>query len=159
MTAGPCLRAAGAFDAPVLAALHAACFPDEPWDTQALRRLMAMPGAFAVLALEGTEVDAPTPLGFVLGRRAADEAEILSLGVLPGARRRGVGSSLVAAGCEAAAAAGARRLHLEVAADNEPARRLYARAGFAEAGRRPGYYERADGSSVDAVLLARDLTG
>lgn len=156
---GPRLRTAGAFDAPVLAALHAACFPGDPWDTQALRRLMEMPGAFAILALEDAALDASTPLGFVLGRCVADEAEILSLGVLPAARRRGIGGSLVAAACETAAAAAARRLHLEVAADNDAARRLYARVGFAEVGRRPGYYGRADGSAIDAVLLARDLTG
>ncbi|MFA4893699.1 GNAT family N-acetyltransferase, partial [Brevundimonas sp.] len=56
-----------------------------------------------------------------------------------------------------AAARGARRLFLEVAEDNEAARALYGRAGFSEAGRRPRYYARADGSRRDALLLALDL--
>jgi ribosomal-protein-alanine N-acetyltransferase len=54
---------------------------------------------------------------------------------------------------EAAAAAGAARMLLEVAEDNAAARALYAAAGFAPAGRRPRYYP--DGR--DALLLAAIL--
>ena len=50
------------------------------------------------------------------------------------------------------------RLFLEVAEDNAAARALYATAGFAEAGRRRGYYAAADGGRRDALLLALDLT-
>jgi ribosomal-protein-alanine N-acetyltransferase len=53
----------------------------------------------------------------------------------------------------AAAAAGARDMHLEVSETNEAARALYAGAGFAVSGRRRGYY--ADGS--DALVLRRAL--
>jgi ribosomal-protein-alanine N-acetyltransferase len=77
--------------------------------------------------------------------------------VRPGARRHGVGTELVARGAAEAAARGAKRLFLEVADDNAAARALYARAGFAEAGRRPRYYARADGSRRDALLLALNL--
>src|SRR5262249_13192140 len=81
-------------------------------------------------------------------------AEILTLGVLPRFRRRGVGRSLLAAVTDRLARAGGARLLLEVAADNVAAQALYRDAGFLEVGRRPGYYQRASGQAVDALLLA-----
>jgi len=129
-----------------LAALHAVAF-DAPWDAAAFDSLLGQGGVHL------TE----TPDGFILMRTVADEAEILTLAVRPEARRRGLGAELVARGAAEAAARGARRLFLEVADDNDAARALYARAGFAEAGRRPRYYARADGSRRDALLLALNL--
>ncbi|MNE73850.1 ribosomal-protein-alanine N-acetyltransferase [compost metagenome] len=84
----------------------------------------------------------------------ADEAEILTLAVRPSARRSGLGARLVEAAVVRAAALGAERMFLEVAGDNAAARALYARAGFHEAGRRRGYYARADGSREDALVLS-----
>ena len=75
------------------------------------------------------------------------------------ARRQGLGSRLVAACIDKAGAADAHRLHLEVGAANAAARALYVRAGFIEAGRRPGYYSGAAGGferREDAVIMARD---
>lgn len=130
-----------------LAALHATAFA-EPWDAPAFAALLDQAGVFAV--------DAPD--GFILMRAVADEAEILTLAVRPQARRRGLGGRLVGEGAVEAAARGAVRLFLEVAADNVPARALYAQAGFVEAGRRPGYYARPDGARQDALLLALNLS-
>jgi [ribosomal protein S18]-alanine N-acetyltransferase len=85
---------------------------------------------------------------------AADQAEILTLAVVPAARRRGVGAALLQAVMQAAAARGAAALFLEVSTANDAARALYARAGFCEVGRRCRYY--ADGT--DARVLTRALT-
>jgi ribosomal-protein-alanine N-acetyltransferase len=93
----------------------------------------------------------------VLVRLAADEAEILTLAVAPEARRRGRARALLKAAQAHAAAGGARRLVLEVAEDNAPARALYAAAGFGPVGRRRGYYDRAAGAAADALVLAKDL--
>ena len=46
-----------------------------------------------------------------------------------------------------------RTVFLEVDERNAPARRLYARAGFAEVGSRHGYYE----TGATALVLRRDL--
>lgn len=127
-----------------LAALHATAF-DAPWDAAAFTDLLAGPGVFVV---EGET-------GFILMRAVADEAEILTLAVRPDARGRGEGRRLTAEGVAGAAALGAERVFLEVADDNAPALAVYHRAGFAEVGRRPGYYARPDGSRRDAILLAR----
>ena len=129
-----------------LAALHAEVFP-APWDAPAFAALLAQPGVCVV----------EQPDGFILLRTVADEAEILTLAVRPRGRRRGLGARLVEEGATLAAAHGATRLFLEVAGDNAAALSLYARAGFAEAGRRPGYYAHADGSRRDALILALNL--
>jgi ribosomal-protein-alanine N-acetyltransferase len=55
-------------------------------------------------------------------------------------------------------ALGTRVIHLEVDEGNIAARRLYHRAGFAEAGRRQGYYNTADGKRATALVLRRELT-
>lgn len=150
------LLPAGPAHAALLAALHQAAFADPgisgpPWDEAAFASLLATPGSFAFVAQT-----AAGPAGLVLARRAADEAEILTIGILPARRQNGLGRRLLEAAAEAARAAGADRLFLEVAENNLPARALYLAAGFREAGRRRGYYRLA-GGAVDALLLARPL--
>lgn len=136
------------FDA--LAALHASAFSatgERPWDAGALRALATGPGAILEAGADG----------FALLRLIADEAEVLTLAVKSEARRRGVGRGLMVAALARATALGARRVFLEVAEDNGAARALYGRLGFADAGRRPGYYGRADGTRADALLLVLNL--
>jgi len=78
------------------------------------------------------------------------EAHVLTVGVLPAWRRRGLGAALLHNLLDAA---GARRVLLEVRADNEAAQRLYVRNGFRPIGRRRGYYQPSGG---DAVVMARE---
>ena len=84
----------------------------------------------------------------------ADAAEILTVGVVPSARRQGLARRMLAELYTEAARRGARELFLEVRVDNESARALYAAEGFAEIGRRRGYY---DHGRVDAVVMRREL--
>lgn len=126
-----------------LAAIHAEAF-HAPWDAAAFDSLLGQTGVFAIRARDG----------FILCRVVLDEAEILTLAVRPAARRAGLGARLTQAAAEGAARAGAGRLFLEVAEDNEAARALYARLGFEQIGRRRNYYEKSDASRVDALLLA-----
>jgi hypothetical protein len=74
-------------DATWLAALHRACFPHDPWDSAAWETLLRQPGVVG-WAL----VDEEVPVGFVLARHVADEAEILTIGIVPGHRRSGGGA-------------------------------------------------------------------
>ena len=130
-----------------LALLHARCFPEEPWDAEALRRILALSGGFGRLAWQGDMT-----IGFVLARDLGDECEILSLGVVPESRGQGVGRALLRAVIDEAERQGRPSAVLEVAADNAAARALYARAGFVAVGHRPRYYRRA-GELVDALIL------
>lgn len=144
------IRALGLSDAPLLAALHAASFPPaEAWGEAAFARLLALPGASGLLAAEGGE-----PVGFVLARQAADEAELLTLAVVAAWRRHGVGRRLLEDCLAALARSRVGRVYLEVAADNVAARGLYGAAGFQLVGRRRDYY----GPGRDALVLARPLT-
>jgi ribosomal-protein-alanine N-acetyltransferase len=147
----PRIRAVEAFDLAMLAALHAACF-EEAWSRDSLATLLATPGAFGLVAAGGAE-----PTGFLLARIATDEAEILSLGVRPPARRRGIGSCLLQAALERMARGGARRTFLEVAEDNVAALALYSAAGFTPVGRRPRYYRRCGTHPTAALVLSRPL--
>lgn len=140
------IRAAGPAEAGALADLHAQCFPPpEAWGPDAMRLMLEMPGAFALMVPEQA---------LVLARVAADEAEILTLCVVPSARQQGLGQALMAAAMAAAAARGAGAMFLEVAAGNIAAQRLYSAMGFVAAGRRRRYY--ADGG--DALVMRRALS-
>lgn len=131
-----------------MAALHAASFTmPRPWSAAEIEALLAGAGVFVCAE----------SAGFVMGRVAADEAELLTLAVGPEARRQGTGSRLVAAFLASARDRGAVRAFLEVAADNNAAIALYLQAGFAVCGRRRAYYRTATGQTVDALVMDRAL--
>ncbi len=145
---------AGPAHAMILAELHAASF-DRPWSTSELAVMMQAPGAIALLAVASGSHDAP--VGFVLARKASDEAEILTLGTRPAARRRGVARQLLVCLVRRLEKAGVVSLFLEVGADNAPAIALYKNSGFAEVGRRSDYYAGVDHGSSDAIVMRRYL--
>jgi len=136
-----------------LAPMHARLF-DSGWSESAFLNLLSQPTSTAFVAQIGNP---HTTIGFVIGRLAADEAEILTLGVAPEVQRRGVGQLLVEALKRAAKQAEAKRMFLEVAASNEAAIELYSALNFKETGRRNDYYAQSGGTREDALILAVDL--
>jgi ribosomal-protein-alanine N-acetyltransferase len=140
------VRRATAADAPILSALHGESFP-VGWSAAACADLLNTPGTSAVLA-DG---------GFAVIRTVLDEAELLTLAVAPAARRQGLGRRLLDAAMRQARSEGADTVHLEVAASNAPALRLYEQAGFERSGLRRNYYARPNGAAEDAVLMRRAL--
>jgi ribosomal-protein-alanine N-acetyltransferase len=140
------IEAATRAHADVLAAIHAAAFPRaEAWSRDVMLLQLEVPATFGLLHSLG---------GMILGRVAADEAEILTLAVSPGQRRRGIGSALLGAAMDRAANLGAVSMFLEVAVTNDAARALYAAHRFTAAGRRRRYY--TDGT--DALILRATLS-
>ena len=135
--------------------LHAGSF-DEGWDTGAVTRLLLNPGSVAMVASAGVP---PVAGAFILAQVAADEAEILTVAVDPTWRRQGVAARLVEGVKRGAVRGGAQALFLEVAAGNTAAIALYRKAGFAETGRRKGYYARPDGTREDAIVMRCALKG
>jgi len=148
------LRTVSRADLEALARLHAQCFAEDAWDAPALASILAMKGAEARLAEE-----AEPPLGLLFAVILGEEAEILTLGVSPTARRRGIARLLLGDLFARAQALGARRVVLEVAADNSAALALYESTGFRTVGLRHGYYQRERGPAVDAWLLRATLDG
>ena len=92
-------------------------------------------------------------IGFLIGRAAADEFEILNAAVARSHRRRGIATQLVAAALEWSRRPGTQRAYLEVRASNEAAIALYKRHGFSPCGRRSRYYQ---DPVEDAVILSWD---
>lgn len=132
-----------------LATLHARAFvTPAPWEAASFAGFLTDPLAFLL-----EEADA----GFLLGRAAAGEAELLTIAVAPEARRRGLGRKLVARFLYQAQLRGADRAFLEVASDNPAAIALYDSSGFQRAGLRRGYYLSPRGQRIDALIMARDL--
>ena len=150
----PVVRPVGPYDLEIVAALHGACFEDA-WSVQAVAELMAMPGTFGLIAAVASPAE-PQPAGFLVARVAAEECEILSIGVVPTHRRRGLARLLMDRATRSAAAEGAGHVFLEVAEDNWGAQRLYAVLGFAPVGRRRNYYRRGR-VSIAALTLRRML--
>lgn len=152
MTLAVSIRPVTSADLETLAAVHATSF-SPAWTAAELAWMLEPPGLAFVA--EG----ANQPAGFVLARAVGDEAEILALAVAPHSRRMGVGTRLLGALIEALTEHAVATIYLEVAADNAAALRLYAGAGFEESGRRRGYYGRAKGPAVDAIVMMKRLGG
>lgn len=121
--------------------LHRACFPSKPWTAQ----------DFADLKKSGCDIIA-SQNGFIVYRAVADEAEIITIGVHPDARRGGIASAMLVVAEQDLRTRGIKKLFLEVAENNVPARKLYERAGFHQIGIRPKYYD-----GVDAIMMEKEL--
>jgi len=87
--------------------------------------------------------------GYCLVHRQEAYDELVRIGVLESARRRGLGEDLLRAVIERSPV---RFQTLMVRADNEPAKALYRRFGFLPMGMLPAYYH----GSVDGIVMGRD---
>jgi ribosomal-protein-alanine N-acetyltransferase len=88
---------------------------------------------------------------------AGGEAELLTMAVLPAARRMGLGRQLLREVIVRAAANRAEAIWLEVRESNAAAISLYRQAGFAEIGWRKGYYRTPEGHE-DALMMRLALS-
>ncbi|MGE3149156.1 MAG: ribosomal protein S18-alanine N-acetyltransferase [Pseudorhodoplanes sp.] len=148
--AAPAVGAAGPRDAAAIAKLHGASF-QRGWSEEEVEQLLLDRNVQGHRITRAGRLD-----GFVLSRIAADEAEILSIAVAPSSRGKGLAGKLLNHHLRVLAGRAVATVFLEVGEDNESARKLYRRAGFAEVGRRAGYYPHADGARA-ALVLRRDL--
>jgi [ribosomal protein S18]-alanine N-acetyltransferase len=136
-----------------IAAIHMKLF-NPPWDESGVRPLLEAPAAVAFVARVGIP---PVTPGFIIGQLAADMSEIISIGVAEDWQKRGMGRILFGGFARAVSRAGAKRIFLDVAADNEPAIALYKAMGCAEVGRRKAYYQRHEAPAVDAIVMSKGL--
>lgn len=144
-----------AVDLAAVATIHHEDFV-RPWSEEEFSGLLNQEAVFGFAAREvghGNEA----PVGFVLSRLAAGEAEILTVAVARTHRRLGLGWQLMDAVLRELHTRRAEALFLEADETNTPAIALYKRFGFRQVGRRPNYYSSADGSSAGALVMRRDL--
>jgi len=129
-----------------LAALHCRCFTvPRPWTA----------AEFASLLSDSGTILHTRPQGFLLGRVAGDEVELLTLAVVPEARGQGEGRALMRRFLEDCSVRGAAVAFLEVAADNVAAIGLYRATGWQQVGQRRNYYA----PGLDALVMRHDLAG
>lgn len=140
------IRAATPIDADALARHERSVFGGDAWSAPQVLGTLGQPGGFGLVLEEAGHV-----VGHVLGWALVGEAELLRIGVHPQHRRAGHGARLLAAFHTEVHGRDADHLFLEVRDDNAPARALYGRHGWVEAGRRRRYYR--DG--VDAIVFTR----
>jgi ribosomal-protein-alanine N-acetyltransferase len=126
-------------------------FGTEAWTVSGYRTELADSRHRYYVAAEGPDAEL---LGWAGVMIVADAAEILTVGVVPSARRQGIARKLLAALLAEARERGAHEAFLEVRVDNEAARQLYETEGFADVGLRRGYY---DAGRVDAVVMMREF--
>lgn len=139
--------------APRLAAIHGAAFA-RPWGTQDFERFLTERNVLSDGVFLRSDQE---PSGFVLSRRVVEEAEILSVAMATEARRYGHAGTLLAHHLDLLSRRGVLAVFLEVEEGNGPALALYRRHGFAEVGRRPGYYVKPDGAVATALTMRRTL--
>jgi ribosomal-protein-alanine N-acetyltransferase len=128
-------------------------FPDDAWSAETFWSELAERATRRYVVAEADDGLAGYAGIAVIGA----EADLQTIAVAAGARGAGLGRRLLAEVTAAAEAAGVRRMHLEVRADNPAAIALYRSAGWEETGRRRGYYRRSDAASVDALVMTRRL--
>jgi tRNA threonylcarbamoyladenosine biosynthesis protein TsaB len=137
--------------AKLLAEIHGESFATQ-WNEKAFRELLNSPGTSAILISNQNN-----PTGFVLFRKAVDEAEILTICTRPAFRQKGHAKLLMQHMESLLRKDGVKSLFIEVAVSNPAALALYASSGFKEAGLRKNYYERSDGTREDALIMRKGL--
>ncbi|MGJ5175182.1 ribosomal protein S18-alanine N-acetyltransferase [Bradyrhizobium oligotrophicum] len=148
----PSIEAAALRDAARLAQIHAASF-HRGWGEGEFETMLAERNTMIHRLRLGRKI-----VGFIVSRIGADEAEVLSVALDPNQRGRGLSRDLLLQHLGHLAGRGVQTVFLEVEENNQPARRLYERAGFATVGRRERYYLQPGGEQLNALLMRRDLS-
>ncbi|TBW36476.1 GNAT family N-acetyltransferase [Siculibacillus lacustris] len=140
-----------------LAEIHAAAFPGAAWSAEDLSALLREEPVFGLVARRANVFGTRAPVGFVLARAVAGEAEILTVAVDPAHRRRGVARGLMEQVLRRLYRERIEAVFLEVDAGNVAAVALYRRLAFAKVGERRGYYAQGSVPGATALVMRADL--
>lgn len=91
--------------------------------------------------------------GFLVADSRRGRGHIVTIDVLPEARRTGLGSQLITTAEERLRAAGCSTISLETAVDNHAALAFYKRHGYSVLGTIPRYYQ----NGLDALKMEKQL--
>ena len=121
------------------------------WTEWGVSELLGWSGVVALVSEDDQKVS-----GFIVGRQAGEEAEILNLAITPANRRKGQGGALLNAAMDEFHTRRVSRLFLEVRESNKGGIAFYEKHGFLKTGRRAGYYHHPDEA---AIVMEKKLTG
>lgn len=147
------LRPMTVCDIPTVAVLEAETFAD-PWSRKIYEETLNS-GHYDCWALEQPEEAGNELLGYLVGQRILDEAEVHRIAVKKASRGKGYGQRLLTDFLTRMRQAGAAMVFLEVRAGNKAAIGFYRKNGFTQSGIRRGYYRNPP---EDAVLMQKRLS-
>ena len=132
-----------------LARAHAACFAP-PSNGSANGGMLYLPGIFGMI---GTDKGSGGLGGVAICGVVVEEAELLSIGILPERRCLDWGRALSSVVLAETRATGANTIVLAVAEGNEAAQSLYNALGFVRVGRREIYYGSGARNRIAADIM------
>lgn len=130
-----------------VAELEAICFHD-PWSEKSIASEVTNPLSCWIVAMDNDRL-----VGYVGSQSVLGWSDMMNLAVHPDHRRQGIGEALISELIGQLKARDVSCLTLEVRVSNLAARQLYEKTGFAEVGRRPGYYHNP---REDALILRKE---
>ena len=143
-------REANAFDLPVFVSLDKELFPYSPWSASQYREEFSSPTRHFVVAVDEAESIIGYAGVFAPGQA---EADILTVGVVPNHRGKGIAKALMALLTDWAKAQGSTAMMLEVKVDNSEAIGLYQSLGYSKLNIRKDYF----GAGLDAQVMRLEL--
>jgi ribosomal-protein-alanine acetyltransferase len=136
-------------DLPAMISWEGALFGTDAWSPEVMVAELSHPASYYLVARPDGDDAIVGYAGLRAGNRGGD-GDIQTVAVAPEHRGKGLGRLLVEALLSEARERLVSAVFLEVRADNDAARGLYASLGFQEIDRRTGYYQ-PDG--VDALVM------
>jgi ribosomal-protein-alanine N-acetyltransferase len=144
-------RLANAFDLPVFVSLDKELFPYSPWSASQYKEEFSIPTRHFVVAVDADQKIIGYAGVFAPG---AAEADILTVGVVPEHRGKGVAKQLMALITDWAKDQGTTAMMLEVKTDNLRAIGLYESLGYSTLNVRKDYF----GAGLDAQVMRLELS-
>ena len=144
-------REANAFDLPVFVSLDKELFPYSPWSASQYKEEFSSPTRHVVVAVDADQKIIGYAGVFAPG---AAEADILTVGVVPEHRGKGVAKALMALIANWAKEQGTTAMMLEVKTDNLQAIGLYESLGYSTLNIRKDYF----GAGLDAQVMRLELS-
>lgn len=146
----PTIRPVKAADLATVHRLEVGSYPD-PWP-RSIFHLMRGRAPDMFLIAEGDGAVIGYAIGEVESRGAERVGHVMNIAVAPEWRRRGLAGRLLDELEHRFAEKGASASYLEVRASNTPAKTLYQKRGYVEAGNLPNYYRDEDGIAMEKTL-------
>lgn len=132
-----------------IANLEKICFSD-PWSVNSIASELQNPLSLWLVAMDDNRL-----AGYVGSQSVMGWADMMNIAVDPDYRRQGIAENLIEQLILKLKENQVTCLTLEVRVSNTPAIQLYQKLGFAEVGRRPGYYHNP---REDALILRKEWT-
>ncbi len=146
----PTIRPVKAADLTTVHRIEVGSYPD-PWPRSIFYLMRGRaPDLFLVAEAEGVVVG--YAIGEVERRGVESVGHVMNIAIEPEWRRGGLAGMLLDEIERRFAAKGASTAYLEVRASNTPAKNLYRKRGYVEAGHLPNYYRDEDGIAMEKPL-------